>query len=409
MKSIIQQGCTILHQTSPAISSKTVWRLLGRNTNFASSYYCGANLCKISKPSKSFRPFNPVFSISDVPPLFRLSGRQIPTNNSTASIHCDPKKSSSEHLIETSETITLPVRIVAALPAVIQPYLRLMRMDRPIGNWLVFLPCAWSITLATPAGQLPDPKMLALFAMGSFFMRGAGCTINDMWDKDFDSRVERTKDRPLACGQVTRFKALCFLSIPLSISLAILLTFNWNTIILGVCSMIPCIAYPLMKRVTYWPQAFLGITQNWGIMIAWSATLGNLDWPVLALYSSGVLWTMTYDTIYSHQDIEDDLKIGVKSTAIKFGDHTKYWLAGFTSVLTTGLLTTGFLCDQTWPYYLGVGIFTAHLGHQILTVNLNSREDCGKKFRSNRNLGLIFWGAILAANLLKHGDKSKET
>ncbi|ESO09218.1 hypothetical protein HELRODRAFT_73737 [Helobdella robusta] len=359
-------------------------------------------------------------------------------------------------ILSEADHQSLAVRFVSACPEPVQPYLRLMRIDRPIGTWLVFLPCAWSITLASPAGQLPDLKTLILFGLGSFFMRGAGCIINDMWDKDFDSKVERTKLRPIANNQVTRFKALCFLSIPLSISFSILLTFNWNTIGLGVCSLAPCVIYPLAKRFTYWPQAFLGITQGWGILIAWSEIYGSLTWPTLALYTSGVFWTMTYDTIYScqvfallclcyliclvfnwgavmgwsavcntfqwamvsmyitsiawtllydtiyaFQDIEDDLKVGVKSTAIKFGESTKYWLAGFGSIVVGGLTTTGILCDQPWLYYLGVAGFAAHLSHQVWSVNLKDGNQCGEKFRSNRNLGLIFWGIIVLSNLIK--------
>jgi 4-hydroxybenzoate polyprenyl transferase len=152
-----------------------------------------------------------------------------------------------------------------------------------------------------------------------------------------------------------------------------------------------------MKRVTYWPQAFLGLTFNYGVLMGWSAVRGALEWPVLPLYVSCIAWTLIYDTIYGFQDRSDDQKIGVKSTALRFGENTHMWLSGFTSVLTAGLVTTGLMCDQTWPYYVGVSLFTAHLGHQIFTVNLSDPDSCGRKFCSNRNIGLIFWAFILAA------------
>jgi 4-hydroxybenzoate polyprenyltransferase len=301
-----------------------------------------------------------------------------------------------------------PKAIVDASPLSLQPYLKLIRFDRPIGTWLLFLPCAWSISLAAPAGHLPDPCMLALFALGSFSMRAAACTINDMWDKDYDARVERTKDRPLACGQISQFRALTFLALPLSASLGILLTFNWNTVALGACSMFPCIIYPLMKRITYWPQAFLGITLNWGVMIAWSAIHGSLDLTGLTLYTSCVLWTMIYDTIYSHQDKADDIQVGVKSTALKFGNHTKHWLAGFTTGVAGGLVTAGVMCNQPWTYYAGVCVVAAHLANQIHSVDLNDADSCARTFRSNRNLGLIFWAFIVGSGLLMASDSDKK-
>ncbi|ELT89497.1 hypothetical protein CAPTEDRAFT_154146 [Capitella teleta] len=299
-----------------------------------------------------------------------------------------------------------PQHIMQVAPSVVKPYLQLMRFDRPIGTWLLFLPCAWSISMAASPGALPDPAMLALFGLGSFFMRGAGCTINDMWDKDFDAKVARTKDRPIASGKVNQFNALAFLGAQLSVSLMILLSLNWNTIILGACSVIPCVIYPLMKRVTYWPQVFLGLTFNWGSVMGWTAITGGVQWSVVApLYLSCLAWTLVYDTIYAHQDKEDDVLVGVKSTALRLGDNTKVWLSGFTTCIAAGLTGAGVLCDQTWPFYLGVSYVTAHLAHQIYAVDLNDPDDCGAKFRSNRNLGLAFWAAVVAGNLLKSKDE----
>lgn len=304
--------------------------------------------------------------------------------------------------------ILSPKGLFNASPESWKPYLNLMRLDRPIGTWLLFLPCTWSISLAAAPGCFPDYTMLALFALGSFFMRGAGCTINDMWDKDIDAKVTRTKDRPLAAGQLTNFKALTFLGLQLSVSLAILLTMNWNTILLGTFAMVPVVIYPLMKRITYWPQIFLGLTFNWGAFMGWCAVQGspNLD-VCLPLYVSGIAWTLLYDTIYAHQDKNDDIMIGVKSTALKLGENTKPWLLGFGSVMVGGLTTVGILCEQTLPYYLGVSGIAAHLLYQIVTVDLNDGDDCAEKFRSNRNLGIMFWIAIMTGNLLKR-EKNEE-
>lgn len=300
----------------------------------------------------------------------------------------------------SKRTLTLSAKaIVDASPLPLQPYLRLIRLDRPIGTWLLFLPSAWSLCLATPVGELPDARLIALFGLGSFMMRSAGCTVNDMWDKDFDAEVARTRGRPIACGEISRLNALLFLSLPLSASLAILLTLNSNTILLGFGAVLPCVVYPLMKRVTYWPQAFLGLTFNYGVLMGWCAVRGALEWPVLPLYISCIAWTLVYDTIYGFQDRKDDQRIGVKSTALRFGVNTRLWLSGFTSIVTSGLVTTGIMCDQAWPYYAGVGLFTAHLAHQIYTVDLSCPEDCGQKFRSNRNIGLAFWALIIAGGL----------
>ncbi|XP_013411841.1 4-hydroxybenzoate polyprenyltransferase, mitochondrial-like isoform X1 [Lingula anatina] len=302
-----------------------------------------------------------------------------------------------------------PQGIVEAAPSNLKPYLRLIRLDRPIGTWLLFWPCTWSIGLAAEAGHLPDPTMLALFGLGSFLMRGAGCIINDMWDKDFDKMVERTKDRPLACGELNFYQALGCLALNLSGSLAILLTFNWYSVALGASSLLLVVTYPLMKRVTFWPQLFLGLTFNWGAILGWAAIHGNSDWSVvLPLYISGIAWTLMYDTIYAHQDKEDDLLIGVKSTALKLGDSTKPWLTGFSSAMITCLTLTGYMCEQTWPYYIGVGAVATHLVHQIYTVDLNNPEDCGKKFRSNKWLGAIMFAGVVAGTLLKEKE-NKET
>ncbi|XP_028270113.1 4-hydroxybenzoate polyprenyltransferase, mitochondrial [Parambassis ranga] len=292
--------------------------------------------------------------------------------------------------------------IVNAAPAAVQPYLRLMRLDKPIGTWLLYLPCTWSIALAADPGCLPDLGMLTLFGTGALLMRGAGCTINDMWDKDFDKKVSRTASRPIASGQISRMQALVFLGGQLSLALGILLCLNYYSIVLGAASLSLVVIYPLMKRITYWPQFVLGLTFNWGALLGWSAVKGSCDWSVcLPLYISGVMWTLIYDTIYAHQDKEDDIKVGVKSTALRFQEHTKPWLCGFTVAMMSGLVVAGINSGQTFPYYAVLGTVATHLAHQIYTLDINKPENCWKEFVSNRNLGLLLFLGIVAGNLWK--------
>lgn len=284
----------------------------------------------------------------------------------------------------------------------IQPYMRLIRFDRPIGSWLLFWPCGWSIALSAAPGAWPDPFMLAIFASGAFVMRGAGCTINDMWDRKIDAQVERTKERPLASGELSQFDALVFLSAQLGIGLLVLLQLNLYSIVLGATSLGLVIVYPLMKRVTYWPQFVLGMAFNWGALLGWSATQGHVLWSAcLPLYAAGVCWTIVYDTIYAHQDKVDDLMIGIKSTALRFGDNTKLWLTGFSAAMIGGLTLSGIVCAQTWPYYGTVGLVAAHLAQQIYSLNIDNPNDCARKFISNHQVGLLLFIGIVLGTLLK--------
>ncbi|CAB0001349.1 unnamed protein product [Nesidiocoris tenuis] len=261
--------------------------------------------------------------------------------------------------------------------------------------------------MAAAPGSLPDFRMLALFAAGAFVMRGAGCTINDMWDKDIDKAVERTKDRPIAKGTISQGDALTFLACQLSVALSILLQLNWYSVILGASSLSLVIIYPLMKRITYWPQFILGMTFNWGALLGWSAIHSSIDWSIcLPLYTAGVCWTIVYDTIYAHQDVADDLMIGIKSTAIKFGDKTRSYLSLFSLGMVGNLLLCGAMADQTWPFYTSVSLVTAHLIHQMYTLDIKNPADCGKKFVSNKYLGLLLFGGIMLGNLAK--PKSRE-
>lgn len=282
------------------------------------------------------------------------------------------------------------------------PYARLMRVDRPIGSWLLFWPCGWSIALSAPAGCWPDLWMLTMFGAGAFIMRGAGCTINDMWDRDIDGKVARTKSRPLVAGELSSADAWFFLGGQLGLGLLILLELNWYSILLGASSLGLVIIYPLMKRITHWPQLVLGMTFNWGALLGWSATQGSVMWSAcLPLYLAGVCWTIVYDTIYAHQDKVDDALLGIKSTAIRFGDNTKLWLSGFTTAMIGGLVTSGVVCDQTWPYYSAVGLISAHLAHQIYSLNIDNPTDCATKFISNHQVGLILFLGIVLGTLYK--------
>ncbi|XP_030000465.1 4-hydroxybenzoate polyprenyltransferase, mitochondrial [Sphaeramia orbicularis] len=292
--------------------------------------------------------------------------------------------------------------IVNSAPAPVQPYLRLMRLDKPIGTWLLYLPCTWSISLAADPGCLPHLGMLTLFGTGALLMRGAGCTINDMWDKDFDKKVSRTATRPIASGEISRMQALVFLGGQLTLALGVLLCLNYYSIALGAASLGLVVTYPLMKRITYWPQFVLGLTFNWGALLGWSAVKGSCDWSVcLPLYFAGVMWTLIYDTIYAHQDKEDDIKVGVKSTALRFQEDTKPWLSGFTVAMMSGLILAGVNSGQTAPYYSVLSVVALHLAHQIYTLDINKPEDCWKKFVSNRNLGLLLFLGIVTGNLWK--------
>jgi len=286
------------------------------------------------------------------------------------------------------------------LPSKLVPYALLARLDKPIGTWLLYLPCTWSITMATYHAHLPVSQtmyMLTLFGVGAFIMRGAGCTINDMWDRKIDSKVERTANRPLASGSVTPFRALTFLGLQLSAGLAVLTQLNWYSIFLGATSLSVVTIYPFMKRVTFWPQLYLGLAFNWGALLGWPAMIGSSEWSVtLPLYTAGVYWTLIYDTIYAHQDKQFDSMVGVKSTAILFGDRTRHWLTFFSGSMLSCLALAGYMNENDWPYYfisvMGAG---SHLAWQLCTVNFDDVADCGRKFRSNKWTGAIILSGIV--------------
>lgn len=283
------------------------------------------------------------------------------------------------------------------LPAAARPYARLMRLDRPIGTWLLLLPCWWSIALA--ADRWPDPWLMALFGVGAVVMRGAGCTINDIADRDFDSKVARTAARPIPSGQVSVPQAVGFLGLQLLTGLLVLLQLNPFAVTLGIVSLLLVVPYPLMKRITYWPQAWLGLTFNWGALLGWAAVAGGLGWPAAILYVAGLFWTLGYDTIYAHQDKEDDVLVGVKSTALALGERTVPALWGFYAVALALIGLAGAAAGLAWPFYAGLALAGAQLAWQVATLRMNDSADCLAKFKSNRWFGWLLLAAIVAGKV----------
>ena len=302
--------------------------------------------------------------------------------------------------METVSDISAGGWIDRFVPSPARPYCKLARLDRPIGTWLLLLPCWWGVALATNTlayQRWPELRLLALFAVGSLLMRGAGCTWNDIVDRDYDARVARTADRPLPSGAVSLRAAATFLILQLLLGLAVLLQFNGVTIVLGVAAIGLVVTYPFMKRVTYWPQAFLGLTFNWGALVGWTAVKGDLGWPAYLLYAAGFAWTLGYDTIYAHQDKEDDALVGIKSSALKIGAETKRYLWIFYAAALVLLAFSGLAADVSWPYVVAlVGVAIGFIW-QIIFVDLDDARDCLAKFRANRLIGLVvFAGLVLA-------------
>lgn len=294
-------------------------------------------------------------------------------------------------------------------PAAARPYLRLARYDKPAGSWLLFWPCAWSVALAADPGGAPDLALLALLGAGSVVMRGAGCTVNDLWDRDVDRRVARTTGRPLASGELSARQGVAFLGVQLAAGLGVLLCLAPAAQAVAVCSLPLVALYPLAKRVTNWPQAVLGLTFNWGALVGWTAAKGAVSWPVvLPLYAACAAWTLFYDTVYAHQDKDDDRALGLGSTALRFGaDGTRPWLAGFGAAAVAGLYGAGAAAGLSVAdagsafgaspfFWLSAAGSAAHLAWQASTVRLDDGPDCMRKFSSNRWLGaLVFAGIAL--------------
>jgi 4-hydroxybenzoate polyprenyltransferase len=284
-----------------------------------------------------------------------------------------------------------------------RPYLRLSRLDRPIGSWLLLMPCWWSAALA--AGTARDigtlPLILALVFIGAFAMRGAGCTWNDITDRDLDALVERTRSRPIPAGQVSVPQAAAFLVIQALIGLAVLLQFNRFAVATGIASLVIVAVYPFMKRITWWPQIVLGLAFSWGAPMGFAVVLGRLDATALLLYAGSIAWVIGYDTIYAHQDAEDDALIGIKSTALLFGAHTHRALMAFyaaAAVLIGGAFVLG---GARWPAWIGLGAFAVHLGWQIRRLRIGDPALCQRIFWSNRDAGLLLFMGLLTDAVLR--------
>jgi 4-hydroxybenzoate polyprenyltransferase len=280
-----------------------------------------------------------------------------------------------------------------------RPFLRLARADRPIGTWLLLWPCWWSAAMVPAAhGQAPSIYLLVLFAIGALVMRGAGCTYNDVVDRDIDGEVARTASRPIAAGLVSVKEGWALLVGLSLVGLAVLLQLGFPAIWLGLISLGLVAAYPFMKRITYWPQAWLGLTFNWGALVGWAAADHALAAPALLLYLGGIAWTLGYDTIYAHQDKEDDLLIGVKSAALRLGSWTQPALVVFFLIALSLWTAAGWVAGLHAAYLLGVGAVALHFGWQILTLDIDDHQDCLTKFKANRYVGaLLFAGILLAA------------
>jgi 4-hydroxybenzoate polyprenyltransferase len=277
------------------------------------------------------------------------------------------------------------------------PYLRLARVDRPIGTWLLVLPCFWAVGLATRSSGAahPAPWLLLLFAIGAMAMRGAGCTYNDIIDREIDASVTRTRARPLPSGQVSVAQARAFMVALCLVGLAVLLSLNGFAIMLGL-AVVPIVAlYPFVKRFSYWPQAVLGFAFSWGALMGYAAVDGHLGLPAMLLYGGAVCWTIGYDTIYAHQDREDDDLIGLKSTALRFGRATRVWVALLYGVAWGAITLAGILAEAGTVFLLGMLLGGAQLVWQVATLDIDDPENCLRCFRANRDFGLIVLAAIL--------------
>ncbi|KAM5534269.1 hypothetical protein V8D89_010879 [Ganoderma adspersum] len=293
-----------------------------------------------------------------------------------------------------------PATWVDRLPKSIRPYLYLTRIDKPIGTLLLYYPCTWSITMAAYALETPFTTpltFLSLFGLGALVMRGAGCTINDMWDRNLDKGVERTKTRPLAAGELTSTQAVTFLGLQLTAGLGVLTQLNWYSILLGASSLSVVTIYPFMKRVTHWPQAVLGLAFNWGALLGWSAVAGVTNWSVcLPLYAGGICWTLVYDTVYAHQDKSDDVTMGIRSTALLFGERTRPVLAALSASSMSFITYAGFLNDQGPLFYGGVALATAQLARVVWRTDFDDRPSCWKGFVGCGWSGFWIWMGTLA-------------
>ena len=281
-------------------------------------------------------------------------------------------------------------------PAPARPYLRLARLDRPIGSWLLLIPCWWSVGLAgLRLDHFPSLWHIVLFFIGAFAMRGAGCTWNDLVDRDLDRKVERTRSRPIPSGQVSAGQATIFMMAQALVGFLVLIQFNRFTVFTGLASLLVVAIYPFMKRITYWPQIVLGLAFSWGALMGWPAAFDHLDWPAIILYAGSISWVIGYDTIYAHQDREDDLLIGIKSTALLFKDNTAPMLASFYAGAVVLIGIAGLMAGGGAMFVFGLIGFAAHLAWQVLRLDVRDPAHCLKLFKSNRDAGLLLFAAML--------------
>ena len=284
-----------------------------------------------------------------------------------------------------------------------RPYLRLSRLDRPIGSWLLLMPCWWSAALSAGIAHdiKPLPLTIALFLIGAFAMRGAGCTWNDITDRDLDAKVERTRSRPIPAGQVSVTQAFVFLVAQALVGLAVLLQFNRFAVATGIASLVIVAVYPFMKRITWWPQVVLGLAFSWGALMGFAVTFGRLDLTAFVLYAGSIAWVIGYDTIYAHQDADDDALIGIKSTALLFGANTRPALMLFygLAVVLIGVAMT--LAGARWPAWIGLAAFAVHLAWQISRLQIGDPLLCKRLFYSNRDAGLLLFVGLLVDAVMR--------
>ena len=288
-------------------------------------------------------------------------------------------------------------------PLWFRPYARLARFDRPIGSWLLLFPCWWSLALAEHANGAAYPSLwyVLLFWIGAVVMRGAGCTYNDIVDRDIDAGVARTRGRPIPSGQVTTKAAAAFMVLLCLIGLVVLLQFNWYTVVLGASSLLLVAIYPFMKRITNWPQLVLGLTFKWGALVGWSAARGTLEWPAILIYAGCVTWTIGYDTLYAHQDKEDDLSLGLGSTALRFGEQTKAWVSGFYAFALLTWAVAAWLVGVGALGMIGLAAAAVHMAWQVTTLDISDPDNCLRRFKSNRDLGWIVFAGFVADMMVR--------
>jgi len=288
--------------------------------------------------------------------------------------------------------------IARRLPRPFRPYCRIARLDRPIGWWLLLWPCWWSVALASDGW--PSPPLLAAFLLGAVVMRAAGCCWNDIADREYDGRIERTRTRPIPAGEISVLQAGLFMAALALVGLAVLLGFNSFAIAVGIASLGPVVVYPFMKRITWWPQLFLGIAFNWGALLGWAAVRGSLDGPALALYLGGIAWTLGYDTIYAHQDKEDDALVGLRSSALRLGEATRPALYAFYALALLGFGWAGLAAGLHWAFGLGFLVAAGQLAWQVARLKIDDPADCLAKFKSNTLFGWLLFAAIIAGRVL---------